>query len=93
MIIRYRNVVPGAFVLNDVDPAEHGPQGDVDDRAGLFFDNDGVYPQGFGVEGVLELETQDVAVREKGKPEAVTEGGMPGDGAVMGCIAGDGKAP
>jgi hypothetical protein len=45
------------------------------------------------VEGVLELETQDAAVGEEGKLEAVPEGGVPGDGAVMWCIAGDGKAP
>jgi hypothetical protein len=70
---------------------EHGAQGDVDDRAGLFFDDDGVYPQGLGVEGILELETQDTAVGEKGKLEAVTEGGVPINWAVMGCIAGDGR--
>jgi hypothetical protein len=93
VVVRYRNIISGAFVLDDVDPAEHGSQGDVDDYIGLFFDNDGVYPQGFCIEGVLELETQDAAVGEEGQLEAVPEGGMPVNGTVVGCVAGDGKAP
>jgi hypothetical protein len=93
VVVRYRKTVPGAFVFDNVDPAENGAQGDANGRAGLLFDDDGVYPQGFGVEGVLKLEGEDVAVGEKGKADAVTKGGMPGDRAAVGRVAGDGKAP
>jgi hypothetical protein len=93
VVVRYRNIISGAFILDDVDPAEHGAQGNIDDYIGFLFDDDGVYPQGLGVDGVLELETQDAAVGEEGELEAVPEGAVPVNGAVVGCVAGDDKAP
>jgi hypothetical protein len=51
------------------------------------------FSEGFGVEGILELETEDLAVGEEGKLDTVAEGSMPGDGAGMWCIFGHDGPP
>jgi hypothetical protein len=82
-----------ALVLDDVDLTEYGAQGTVDDGVRSFFDDDRVDSERFGVEGVLELETEDIAVGEEGKLDTITEGGVPGDKTVGGCIFGHDGPP
>jgi hypothetical protein len=92
VIIRCRKIIPGALVFENINLLKDIPQGDVDKGAGLFFDDDGVYSEGFCIEGVLELVTEEMAVGEEGELDAVPEGIMP-SAAAAGCIAADDKAP
>jgi hypothetical protein len=51
-----------------------------------FFDDNGVDSEGFGVEGVLELEAEELLKGEEGEADAVAEGAVPGDGRRRGRI-------
>jgi hypothetical protein len=93
VVVGYGKVITGALVLDDVDPAEDSAQGLVDDRLWPLLDDDGIDSERFGVEGVLKLEAEDIAVGQEGKLDTVAEGGMPGDGIVGGSVFSDDDGP
>jgi hypothetical protein len=92
--VAYRKAIPGALVLQDVDPPEDSPDGVVDDGPRLLLDDDRVYSEGLAVQAVFKLKAQAVPIGIQGQLDDIAKSGVPGYGLFpgFGFFAGDGSA-